>query len=71
MINEDGSPNTAHTTNLVPVWSIASNDPFPIHDGSLCDIATWVKACLGIAKPIPYKLSQLIHCNFLIMDSDK
>ena len=49
MVNEDGSPNTAHTTNLVPVWSIASNDPLPIHDGSLCDIATWVKACLGIA----------------------
>ena len=49
MVNADGSPNTAHTTNLVPVWSIARNNPLPIHDGSLCDIATWVKECLGIA----------------------
>lgn len=48
MINEDGSPHTAHTTNLVPVWSIARSNPLSIHDGSLCDIATWVKACLGI-----------------------
>ncbi|MEC8835287.1 MAG: 2,3-bisphosphoglycerate-independent phosphoglycerate mutase, partial [Bacteroidota bacterium] len=49
MINEDGSPNTAHTTNLVPVWSIARSNPLSIHDGSLCDIATWVKVCLEIS----------------------
>src|SRR5690606_34050539 len=38
MINEDGSVNTAHTTNLVPCILI-DNDYSSINDGKLGDIA--------------------------------
>lgn len=50
MINEDGSPNTAHTTNLVPCI-IIDNDVKEVHDGKLGDIAPTVLKILGVEKP--------------------
>ncbi|MXV15840.1 2,3-bisphosphoglycerate-independent phosphoglycerate mutase [Hufsiella ginkgonis] len=50
MINEDGSPNTAHTTNLVPCILIDS-DYKAVRDGKLGDIAPTVLKILGIAAP--------------------
>jgi 2,3-bisphosphoglycerate-independent phosphoglycerate mutase len=44
MINEDGSPNTAHTTNLVPCIIIDS-DVKHVKDGKLGDIAPTVLKC--------------------------
>ncbi len=35
MVNEDGSPNTAHTTNLVPCILVDNNYTNPIKDGKL------------------------------------
>lgn len=50
MINPDGSPNTAHTTNPVPIILVDS-DLKSIHDGVLGDIAPTVLALIGIEQP--------------------
>ncbi|MBE9584411.1 2,3-bisphosphoglycerate-independent phosphoglycerate mutase [Mucilaginibacter sp. JRF] len=50
MINEDGSPNTAHTTNLVPCVIIDS-DVKTVKDGKLGDIAPTVLNILGVNIP--------------------
>lgn len=49
MINPDGSPNTAHTTNPVPVI-LVDNDKIQIHSGVLGDIAPTILDLMGIAK---------------------
>jgi len=54
MINEDGSPNTAHTTNLVPCI-IIDNDVKQVKDGKLGDIAPTVLNILGV--PIPAEMT--------------
>ncbi len=50
MINPDGSPNTAHTTNPVPIILV---DPElkTIHDGVLGDLAPTILKLMGIEKP--------------------
>ncbi len=51
MRNPDGTPNTAHTTNLVPVI-LADNDyKGELQDGKLGDIAPTVLALLGVQAP--------------------
>ncbi|RZL36843.1 MAG: 2,3-bisphosphoglycerate-independent phosphoglycerate mutase [Pedobacter sp.] len=50
MVNGDGSPNTAHTTNLVPCILI-DDDYKTIADGKLGDIAPTVLKILGVAIP--------------------
>ncbi len=54
MINDDGTPNTAHTTNLVPCI-IIDKDVTAVKDGKLGDIAPTVLKILGV--PIPEKMS--------------
>ncbi len=49
-INDDGSPNTAHTTNPVPVW-IIDKDIHTVHNGILADVAPTVLKILGVEKP--------------------
>jgi 2,3-bisphosphoglycerate-independent phosphoglycerate mutase len=39
MINEDGSPNTAHTKNLVPLFVISNDYRGPVMEGKLADLA--------------------------------
>lgn len=50
MINPDGSPNTAHTTNPVPIILV---DPElkQIHNGILGDIAPTILDLMGIEQP--------------------
>ncbi|TQD37725.1 2,3-bisphosphoglycerate-independent phosphoglycerate mutase [Haloflavibacter putidus] len=50
MLNEDGSPNTAHTTNPVPVILIDKERP-TISNGILGDIAPTILDLMGIEKP--------------------
>ncbi|WP_178987525.1 2,3-bisphosphoglycerate-independent phosphoglycerate mutase [Winogradskyella schleiferi] len=50
MINPDGSPNTAHTTNPVPVILI-DKDLKAIKDGILGDIAPTILKLMGIPQP--------------------
>jgi 2,3-bisphosphoglycerate-independent phosphoglycerate mutase len=50
MINPDGSPNTAHTTNPVPVI-LVDKDLKKIEDGVLADIAPTILKLMGIEQP--------------------
>ncbi|WP_116039042.1 2,3-bisphosphoglycerate-independent phosphoglycerate mutase [Seonamhaeicola aphaedonensis] len=50
MINPDGSPNTAHTTNPVPVILI-DNDLTEIKDGILGDMAPTILKLMGVEQP--------------------
>lgn len=50
MINPDGSPNTAHTTNPVPLI-VVDKDIKSVKDGVLGDIAPTVLKMMGIAQP--------------------
>ena len=50
MFNEDGSPNTAHTTNPVPLI-IVDKDIKTVQDGVLGDIAPTVLKLLGVNQP--------------------
>ncbi|MDP5081502.1 MAG: 2,3-bisphosphoglycerate-independent phosphoglycerate mutase [Winogradskyella sp.] len=50
MINPDGSPNTAHTTNPVPIILI-DKDLKTIKDGVLGDIAPTILKLIGIDQP--------------------
>jgi 2,3-bisphosphoglycerate-independent phosphoglycerate mutase len=54
MINEDGSVNTAHTTNLVPCILI-DPDYKQIRDGKLGDIAPTILKIMNV--PIPERMS--------------
>tara|TARA_R110002049_G_scaffold993_3_gene7144 strand:- start:21439 stop:22956 length:1518 start_codon:yes stop_codon:yes gene_type:complete len=59
MINPDGSPNTAHTTNPVPIILI-DNDLKDIKDGVLGDIAPTILNLLGVEQPAAMTRHSLI-----------
>ena len=59
MINPDGSPNTAHTTNPVPIILI-DNELTSIKDGVLGDIAPTILKLIGVEKPKVMTQSSLI-----------
>ena len=46
---EDGSPHTAHTTNLVPV--VITDKNIKVNTGALCDVAPTLLDILGVKKP--------------------
>jgi 2,3-bisphosphoglycerate-independent phosphoglycerate mutase len=50
MINQDGSPNTAHTTNPVPII-VVDADCKQVNNGILGDIAPTILEFMGISKP--------------------
>jgi 2,3-bisphosphoglycerate-independent phosphoglycerate mutase len=54
MINEDGSPNTAHSKNLVPLYFIHKNDKRKLANGKLADIAPTILHFMNI--PIPEEM---------------
>ena len=52
MRNPDGSPNTAHTTNLVHFLYVAGDaGRFQLEDGILADVAPTLLQLLGLPKP--------------------
>jgi 2,3-bisphosphoglycerate-independent phosphoglycerate mutase len=51
MINEDGTPNTAHTTNLVPCVLVDADYKGKLKDGKLGDLAPTILTLMGIAIP--------------------
>ncbi|HMQ05914.1 MAG TPA: 2,3-bisphosphoglycerate-independent phosphoglycerate mutase [Saprospiraceae bacterium] len=54
MINDDGSPNTAHTTNPVPIFAGGSEIHSSTHqlvNGKLADIAPTILSIMGIDMP--------------------
>ena len=59
MVEPDGSPNTAHTTNLVP-FVIAGAGELKLHEGKLADIAPTLLQLMGLDKPEQMTGSSLI-----------
>jgi len=55
MINEDGSPNTAHTTNLVPCILVDDDYKGKLKNGKLGDLAPTILTLMGI--PIPPQMT--------------
>lgn len=51
MINEDGSPNTAHTTNLVPCVLVDNDYKGTLKDGKLGDMAPTILELIGVKQP--------------------
>ncbi|MBS1758574.1 MAG: 2,3-bisphosphoglycerate-independent phosphoglycerate mutase [Bacteroidetes bacterium] len=51
MINEDGTPNTAHTLNLVPLFVIDDSLKISLKSGKLGDIAPTILSLMGITIP--------------------
>jgi 2,3-bisphosphoglycerate-independent phosphoglycerate mutase len=50
-INGDGTPNTSHSLNPVPIIHITSSLNTSIKDGILADVAPTILSRLGIAQP--------------------
>ena len=52
MINKDGSPNTAHTTTVVPCWLVGSeSNHYTLKEGKLGDIAPTLLALMDVNQP--------------------
>ncbi|HMT51939.1 MAG TPA: 2,3-bisphosphoglycerate-independent phosphoglycerate mutase [Saprospiraceae bacterium] len=54
MVNPDGSPNTAHTTNPVPIIFVGNDvnkSNFSVKDGKLGDLAPSILSLMGIDRP--------------------
>ncbi len=52
MVNPDGSPNTAHTTNPVPCIFVSEYDEIKLKNGKLSDIAPSVLSLMGMDIPL-------------------
>jgi 2,3-bisphosphoglycerate-independent phosphoglycerate mutase len=55
LVNEDGSPNTAHTMNPVPFFIIDNNWKGTIKPGTLADLAPTILTMMGL--PIPPEMT--------------
>ncbi|MFM6926172.1 MAG: 2,3-bisphosphoglycerate-independent phosphoglycerate mutase [Ferruginibacter sp.] len=60
-INEDGTPNTAHTLNLVPLFLIDSNWKGNLKPGKLGDIAPTILSLMNL--PVPKEMTGNILIN--------
>jgi 2,3-bisphosphoglycerate-independent phosphoglycerate mutase len=60
-VNEDGTPNTAHTLNLVPLFLIDNNWKGVINPGKLGDIAPTILTLMHL--PIPKEMTGNILIN--------
>lgn len=54
-INEDGTPNTAHTLNLVPLFLISNDGKGKINPGKLGDVAPTILTLMNL--PIPKEMT--------------
>jgi 2,3-bisphosphoglycerate-independent phosphoglycerate mutase len=55
MINDDGTPNTAHTTNLVPCILVDESYKGKLKSGKLGDLAPTILTLMGI--PVPEQMT--------------
>ncbi len=63
-INEDGTPNTAHTLNQVPVILISNNKEIILKDGTLADVAPTILDRMRIASPLEMSGVSLVKSTF-------
>lgn len=59
MKNEDGSPNTAHTTNPVPII-VVDNDIKSVKDGILGNVSPTILDMMGVDKPAEMDQESLV-----------
>ena len=50
-INDDGTPNTAHSTNPVPFIYVTSNSNASVQNGVLADVAPTILHIMGLGQP--------------------
>ena len=50
-VNEDGTPNTAHSTNPVPCWLVSASLHHEIKNGILADVAPTILKMMGLPQP--------------------
>jgi 2,3-bisphosphoglycerate-independent phosphoglycerate mutase len=50
--NEDGSPNTAHSLNPVPIVYVTNRPAAAVENGILADVSPTICQILGVAKPV-------------------
>ena len=50
-VNENGTPNTAHSLNPVPFVYVSDNKGAKVENGSLADIAPTILHIMGIKAP--------------------
>lgn len=64
-VNDDGTPNTAHTTNPVPVWWVHSRgkNEVRLNSGKLADVAPTILEMLEVEQPIEMTGKSLIVHN--------
>ena len=62
-INPDGSPNTAHSLNPVPVIYVTNETEFKITDGVLADVAPTILDRMHIEKPEEMTGNSLVYVS--------
>jgi 2,3-bisphosphoglycerate-independent phosphoglycerate mutase len=50
-LNEDGTPNTAHSLNPVPFIYVTNNNSATVKDGRLADVAPSILHIMGLEQP--------------------
>ncbi|MGC9150707.1 MAG: 2,3-bisphosphoglycerate-independent phosphoglycerate mutase [Microbacter sp.] len=60
-LNEDGTPNTAHSLNPVPFVYVSTSSKATVQNGILADVAPSVCHLLGIQQPEEMTGKNLIH----------
>ena len=60
-LNEDGTPNTAHSLNPVPCVYVTENKAAKISNGILADVAPTLLHIMGLAQPAEMTGKQLIE----------
>ena len=59
-VNEDGSPNTAHSLNRVQFIVIGESEVKSVKDGALCNVAPTILKLMGIPQPEAMTATPLI-----------
>ena len=60
-VNEDGTPNTAHSLNPVPFIYVTQNKEAKVIDGVLADVAPSILHIMGLEQPAEMTGKNLIH----------
>ena len=62
-VNEDGTPNTAHSLNPVPFIYVTDNNSATVKDGRLADVAPSILHIMGLEQPADMTGENLICDN--------
>jgi 2,3-bisphosphoglycerate-independent phosphoglycerate mutase len=62
-VNPDGTPNTAHSLNPVPVILVTDDKGIELNDGILADVAPTILNRMRLAAPIEMTGKSLLQTN--------